>query len=1659
MATSHETQAPRAETPRRGTLRRWLRRVLFAILALVLIVGLAIAWVTQTGHGRKFLIAQVSSILSDSLFVGEIDARRVEGPIFGSLVLKDVTLTDDEGREAAYIEEASVRYTFTQLLRKRLVITRLNIEGVRVFGRIREDGSLNLANLFLPGNPDKVAPEQGFAVAIQRLQLHGEDLQIVDERVDELVVGFRDATLVGGFDMDGRGRIRVGVSELASQISFGLALGREFGARIDDLHVMMDPEEISFAAERLSIGETGLFGFDGAIERSDVIGRPFEYLEARMPQLVFSPEEVGALVPGLPLATTLTVDATLEGPPEDVALRAALSGDGQDATAEIKLDLSDEEDVGLRGVVLVEAFEPERWFAMPGLTGDLNAGIAFTAQGLTPQRLQAGLEMTIEPSTLLGYKLDSGVLRVGFAQEVVTLDEMRFEAGTATLSGEGRVALAGDTDLSIQLRAPDLSDLAESAPSAAKLRGSVEADLQVRGEVPFELLNAEAVGSVDGIIENVVRHLDVDASVVGRGVEVDGLRVGSVDARVTGRRGDALNVTVLGGARDIQSGDLSVPFVNLDARAQGDRLRLQADARALDTDLRVGLDGTWSARGVDVRMTELVLDRGGIQGALLHPARVVVGLDETGALTSVTLDDFDFEGVGAMLKVDGFRYSAGGRLRGQIDARIDALDELAPLIGQESLGLSGGLRVTGNIAGTVTRPRYEVELQARRVRAMDIGPVTGQLNATQLPTHLTMDGRLCLGAGNDNIPQTDCDGRQTLLYAQDLVLPILPGFTSIGPRFDDRGVLEGTVEIGPLDIALVADEVPAAAAYNPRGIVGVRMSLDGTFLEPKIAAIVSVEDVWVDLPLHENAPAIAFGPVSGVANVKMEDGGGGFSVVRWGLGGRGLEVDGQTWLRARGDVRAPVRGFLLAEVSPRELVQQTSGTLISLEVPERPLRDLPKGLLPEGLDPEGSLYLSADVTRTEGFSGAKLWFHGAEIIYDDIGPLEVFVSAVSAADTAAVVNVESADGAVRVNLDAVLEVSLLDLLMRGVEAEDRLSARLHVPQMTLSSIPVAGVRAQVSSLLGVDEQMRSPQIGGYLDVYNTLDELRVLGRFHAQDIQTATGGMTEAGLEIAFAPANLLGFYGDPSPRLQLMLSVCGLDDECAMEFYASAVPGVRSGTFLFGDEDARAEAVDRLLRSPYAAVLRADRAPLAALAPAFLIREYATSLDGELSADLRVDGTLDALPEVRGTLELEAVRGEILPLARSIERLDLQLEAGPQGIRMERLFVDDGVGTIDGVGELRLVDGRAHSAVLDFELTRFLLADASGLGVFLSAGVPINIDISDTRIDVDLRIDRGDIYVPDSATSGSGGGLSSLPETIIFLEEGQSLSEYVDEEEMRVREAQVEGAMRSFGVPVHVHAYSREDVRVRQRFADLTLDVDMTLRLDGGDIATSGGVTVTEGHAQAFGKRFDVTLGRVLFDGGGAGPFDPRLRVTAVHRLPRNAASLLPAPSGPYASVSVLMDTYVSKLDINLRSDPPMSESDILNVLLTGKPIESDGEARPEALTTAGTLLAGFLTDQLGTNPVIDSLSVELNDSDGTLDSRFEGGRYFGKDNRIFASVAYIAGADAGENSVEVAWQFILAQMRRSSLRLELSWGNRRTGAVEFLYDLRLERGMKFVR
>lgn len=1637
-----------------------------AFLSIVLVAGLFVTWLTQTGHGRKFLISQVSTVLTNHVFVGDIEARRIEGPIFGWFVLRDVRLHDDQDMQAGYIAEATVHYSVKALLKKHVLIESLDIRDLDLFGRVREDGTMNLGSLFQPGSGEDKPDRDGVAVTIQRLDLDGGNVRIVDERADELVAAFTQPRLVASFRMDGRGAMHAGISELSSTMEFGLAPGAEFAARIDDLTLDIEREDINFAAGRLTLGETGLFGFDGSIQRSKPgSGRLFEHFEALMPQLVFSPDDVRALVPSIPLATTLTIDASIKGPPEELTLNAALSGADQDATARIMVDLTDGVDSQLRGVLDVDEFKPELWLDFPGMTGDLNAKILFSAQGLTPQRLNAELKMLIEPSTLLGYALDSGLLHLTFQKEELQLQELDFRAGRGSLTGNGRASLNGDLALKLQIDVPDLADLQERSPMQGKMNGSFYFDLDASGQVPVDGLTNEALADIEGIIEHVVRHLDISVDLRARNVDTPGAEVQRLDLRLTGKAGEDVWLNLDGEVQEALLGDLDVEKVQLHARIDGKKLELTAAAEALGATVDLGARGKWTPTLLTLDLDTLFFEKGDLQASLRNRAHAEIALSEEGQFLGVSIRDFDLAGEGLALQSKRLRYQANGEIRGDIHARVDNLEglsELEALVDLKTLGLKGALEASGEIEGSVSRPRYDLLVRADRLHASGVGPVDGSMRAQQVRNELRMDGLLCLNSDSRGATQReDCDGGDVLLRAEALALPIQPGFTKGRPRFNRKGPLAGHAEIGRIQIEKFSGLSPIIKDYNLRGALHLRLYLDGTFDEPNAAAIVDLEDAWVTLPLEAQNPEDAtIGPIRTQANLKIANAEGVLSVFHWNLGGSGLEVGGETWARAKGDVEAPVRGFLLGDVSLRDLVADARGTVIALEVPERSLADLPPALLPDELDPDGQVYFSFDVVSHPQFTGAKVAFHGTKLRWDDIGPIELYASGVSSEDTTVRVDVLAEDTHAAASLDAILHTSFGELLRRGVAPQDVLEARVHIPEMTIDDLPVESLRLRAQELVYREDRTISSKIAGYVDVSNTLEDLQISGRIRAHDIMTSSKTATETGLEFYYGTSDGLGFTGGKEPRLQVMATICGPDASCALELVAGAKPGVRSGTFLFGTAQDRQKALERIKQSPYALSLKANDAPLSALLPVWLFADVATNVGGELHADLRVQGDLTSFPEIHGELSIAEGHGEILPLARYIENLELKMRIAPHSFILDTLHIDDGVGTVNAKGHLSSRKGIDAQGAMDFQFERFLLSDGSGLGVYLTASVPIDAKATKDGLNVDVLLENANVYVPDSVISGGVGGPTQVPDNIIFLEEGEGLSEYVAAAERRTQESRREAQLlENVSIPVRVNIRSKEDIRIQQRFADLKVEADMFLRLKNGEIETLGEVNVTSGYAQAFGKRFDVALGRVLFDGGGEGPFDPRLRVEARHRLPRKTAALLETPSGQYASVLVVIDSHVSNLDVKLRSDPVMSESEILNVLLTGKPIETDDAERPEALATAGTLLAGFLTDQLGENPVLDSLTVELDDKDGNLDSRFEGGRYFGKEQRIYATVAYIAGADSNENSVEVSWQFILAQLRKSSLRLELRWGDRRTGAVEFLYDLRIDKGWRLVR
>lgn len=164
-----------------------------------------------------------------------------------------------------------------------------------------------------------------------------------------------------------------------------------------------------------------------------------------------------------------------------------------------------------------------------------------------------------------------------------------------------------------------------------------------------------------------------------------------------------------------------------------------------------------------------------------------------------------------------------------------------------------------------------------------------------------------------------------------------------------------------------------------------------------------------------------------------------------------------------------------------------------------------------------------------------------------------------------------------------------------------------------------------------------------------------------------------------------------------------------------------------------------------------------------------------------------------------------------------------------------------------------------------------------------------------------------------------------------------------------------------------------------------------------AGTVRLVRGWYAFQGRRFDIDEGAIVFSG--QSPPDPSFEVRASHR------------SGEYR-VLIVIGGSATKPTLDLTSDPPLEQADVLSVLLFGKPASQLGQGESLDLQRqAVSLASGYLMPELQVS-VMESLGLD------TFELGSEGlraGRYVTQD--VFLSVASEFGQEPSQSvSVEYA-------------------------------------------
>lgn len=325
------------------------------------------------------------------------------------------------------------------------------------------------------------------------------------------------------------------------------------------------------------------------------------------------------------------------------------------------------------------------------------------------------------------------------------------------------------------------------------------------------------------------------------------------------------------------------------------------------------------------------------------------------------------------------------------------------------------------------------------------------------------------------------------------------------------------------------------------------------------------------------------------------------------------------------------------------------------------------------------------------------------------------------------------------------------------------------------------------------------------------------------------------------------------------------------------------------------------------------DLSPLAIITGSYLVPS------GQLSSSLRLSGKIGA-PVVDGTLRLENGKLTLPELGVTLEQVEgdvsstaNELTVGLQGVSGGGVLAANGTVSFSETGwngEFALKGDRTE------------LINQSELGIVASPDLLLKVSAEGGSLAGKVVIDQGRIEPEEMS------GSDSESEDAVLMDELQEKTAWPFTMDIEV----------SLGDEVRIDGYGLK--------GDLKGGLKLTM-MEQGPLTGKGEVYLSDSSFALFGRRLDITRGRIIFDGG---PVDsPGLDVSATKTI--KGQSLLDDD----VIVGINVNGVIYDYNVDLFSIPPMEDSVILTQILLEKSSASDeGESGIIGAAAASIGLAG---------------------------------------------------------------------------------------------------------
>jgi translocation and assembly module TamB len=514
--------------------------------------------------------------------------------------------------------------------------------------------------------------------------------------------------------------------------------------------------------------------------------------------------------------------------------------------------------------------------------------------------------------------------------------------------------------------------------------------------------------------------------------------------------------------------------------------------------------------------------------------------------------------------------------------------------------------------------------------------------------------------------------------------------------------------------------------------------------------------------------------------------------------------------------------------------------------------------------------------------------------------------------------------------------------------------------------------------------------------------------------------------------------------RATVALQVTGRDDRVRMATTIcrndrTVLAGRASAPVNLDPIDVAVAGEPLLLEGPLEGYFKGERVPLANVVPPALTQGLAEELAGTFSIDMTLDGTWDT-PKPTGTIAVRDGAVTLPSYGRRFRDIQFRSSIDREAMEISKLHVADDNGSIAATATVPFETFTPSGLTADIEADDFdLTGFAAGYTAFVSGDIDATGDFTEATYGFDVDVAGLEVDLPESQPRGSYP--TALDNEIVVASRRGETSQVLDLDTLTG--GPDSGA--SYEVKVDIDLDRRSWVRHPNGDVNFTGAVDVTMTPT--ILTLTGGVNTLRGDFEFLGRDFSIPNKTDVIRFTGASPPNPRLNIEAIHPLDQNIAEEIGQATGGEPQIVVRVSGSATEPRLSMESDPGMTESEIIFVLMTGRPpsdagVGEDQGVASQAVAAASGLFAGLLQQQLRGSFPVDMVRLETG-SNGLGNSRLRVGKYI--TTNLFVSSAYqFAGQDdEGGFETRVEYHFLPSWM------VEAKYGDDNTGEFNVFWDL----------